>query len=139
MIFEVFYRVGMKIKQTVLLTIIAIPFLSGILNYNIAAAATCSGHDTAIIKCDQSGGTELKDNGVWALLLLAVNILTAGVAIVAVGGIVYGSILYTSSSGNPDQVKKAINIIVNVVIGIVAYALAYSFLNFVIPGGMFTS
>jgi len=129
----------MKTKQTILFTIIAIPFLCGLFNYNIVAAKTCGGTNTAIIECEQGNSTDIKTSGVWALLLMVINIMTAGVAFAAVGGVVYGSILYTSSSGNPEQVKKAINIIINVVIGIVAYALAYSFLNFVIPGGLFTS
>ncbi|TAL14695.1 hypothetical protein EPN95_02215 [Patescibacteria group bacterium] len=76
-------------------------------------------------------------NGVWGLLLVAINILTAGVGIAAVGGIVYGSILYTSSGGNAEQTKKAIDFIRNVIIGVVAYALMFAFLNFIVPGGLF--
>lgn len=97
------------------------------------------GVDTTIIKCDNvnitSGGTT--NNGVWSLLLTAINILTAGVGIAAVGGIVYGSILYTSAGGNQDQTKKAIEFIRNVIIGIIAYALMFSALNFIVPGGLF--
>lgn len=128
----------MKIKQIIKLVFLA-TFMVGIVFCSTSPlfAANCSGHETAIINCDQSGGEALKDNGVWALLLLAINILTAGIGIVAVGGIVYGSILYTSAKSNPDQVKKAINIIINVVIGLVTYFLAWSFLNYIIPGGLF--
>jgi hypothetical protein len=69
--------------------------------------------------------------------LLAINILTAGVGVAAVGGIVYGAVLYTSAGGSQEQVKKAVGIITNVVIGVVAYALMFSVLNFIIPGGLF--
>jgi len=128
----------MKIKQIVKSLFLTAFIIGGLVcNVSSAFAANCSGHETAIINCTQTGGTDLKSNGVWALLLLAINILTAGIGIVAVGGIVYGSILYTSATSNPDQVKKAINIIVNVVIGLVTYFLAWSFLNYVIPGGLF--
>lgn len=80
---------------------------------------------------------EVTDTGIWGILMIAINILTAGVGILAVGGIVYGSVLYTSAGGNAEQVKKAMTIFTNVVIGIVAYAAMYAFLNFIIPGGIF--
>jgi hypothetical protein len=70
-------------------------------------------------------------------LILVINILTAGVGIAAIGGIVYGAVLYTTAGGSQEQVKKAISIITNVVIGIVAYALMWALLNFLIPGGVF--
>ena len=97
------------------------------------------GVDTEIIKCDPGSttGGGVTGNGVWALLLIAINILTGLVGIAAVGGIVYGAILYTSSGGNAEQTKKAIEFIRNVVIGIIAYGVMFSFLNFIIPGGLF--
>ena len=63
--------------------------------------------------------------------------MTAGIGIAAVGGILYGSILYTSSEGSAETTKKARKIISNVVIGLLMYVLMYSFLNYMIPGGMF--
>lgn len=96
------------------------------------------GHEYGKCKNNVEPATQnLSQNGVWGLLLLAINILTAGVGIAAIGGIVYGSILYTSAGGSPEQVKKAVGIITNVVIGIVAYALMFGLLNFLIPGGVF--
>jgi len=127
-----------KINQIVIgLSILASPLL--IIGSPLTAfAATCGGVQTTIISCTQDGtGTNVNNSGVWGLLLLAINILTAGVGVAAVGGIVYGSILYTSAGGSPDGVKKAREVITNVVIGIVAYALMYSILNFIIPGGLF--
>ena len=103
------------------------------------ALADCGGAKTSIINCDQkSGGSKAEDTGVWGILLLVLNIMTAGIGILAVGGIVYGAILYTSSSQNADQTKQAKDVIRNVVIGIIAYAAMYLLLNFLIPGGIFT-
>jgi len=82
---------------------------------------------------------DVDTNGIWKLLLIGINILTAGVGIAALGGIVYASILYTTAGGNAEQIKKALEFIRNVVIGIVAYAVMFSLLNFIIPGGLFTS
>lgn len=98
---------------------------------------TCGGVETSIITCTQGKGTTTTNNGVWGLLLLTLNIMTAGVGILAVGGIVYGSALYASSADKPEQAKQGMQFIKNVVIGLVAYGLMYIMLNFLIPGGIF--
>ncbi len=99
------------------------------------------GIDTALISCaddpvNNSGSIE--DNGIWKLLLMALRIMTAGVGVLAVGGIVYGAILYTSAGDRSEQVKKAISVITNVVIGLIAYIGMYAVLEFLIPGGIFS-
>jgi hypothetical protein len=96
------------------------------------------GHNYGLCNGDVRPATsDTSNSGVWGVLLIAINILTAGVGVAAIGGIIYGSILYTSAGGSPEQVKKAMGIITNVVIGVVAYALMFSGLNFIIPGGLF--
>lgn len=104
------------------------------------ALADCGGAKTSIINCDQNSKNpaNAQDTGVWGLLLLAINIMTAGVGILAVGGVVWAAILYSSSSDSADQTKKAKEIIRNVAIGVVAYAAMYLGLNFLIPGGIFS-
>ena len=133
----------MKIKQTVksLLVMVALAFVAIPVMSSPVYAVGDNGCETptALIKCDnvQDNATSVENTGVWSLLLTAINILTAGIGILAVAGIVYGSVLYASAGGSPEQVKKAMGIISNVVIGIVAYALMYALLNFLIPGGLF--
>ena len=98
----------------------------------------CGGVETSIIGGDLCGDSSAGEAGtVYKLLIGALNILTAGIGIAAVGGIAYGALLYTTAENKPDQTKKAIGIITNVVIGLVAYALMYVLLNFLIPGGVF--
>ncbi len=102
-------------------------------------AATCGGVETSIISCSQSGGgTSAKDSGVWGVLLLALNILTAGIGILAVGGIAYAAVLYSSAADNAGQVEKAKEMIRNIVLGLIAFGAMYMLLNFLIPGGIFT-
>lgn len=96
----------------------------------------CGGVRTSIIRgnmCNEEG----EGGVIFGLLKWVLGIMTAGVGIAAVGGIGYGAFLYTTAENKPEQTKKAIGIITNVVIGIVAYALMYVFLNFLIPGGVF--
>lgn len=107
---------------------------------NVPTTNCCGGVETSIINCTQTGGGNRAENtGIWGVLLLAINILTAGVGVAAVGGIVYSSILYTTAGGSPEQAKKARTVIVNTVVGMITYALMFSFLNFIIPGGMFST
>lgn len=134
-------KIKQKIKQFIIaaLVSITIPLTVG----GFAFAATCGvGTDgtpiqTSILSCGTTKSTKTSDNGIWGLLLVAINILTAGVGIAAVGGIVYGAVLYTTSAGSADQTKKAIEFIRNVIIGLVAYGLMFAVLNFIIPGGLF--
>ncbi|HSW77249.1 MAG TPA: hypothetical protein VLG36_00445 [Candidatus Chromulinivoraceae bacterium] len=131
----------MKIKQTIVGSIVALGMIVGIggVISRSAAAATCGGATTSIISCSQgaSKSSNAQDTGVWGLLVFILKILTAGVGIAAVGGIVYASILYASSSDSAEQTKKAKDIIRNVAIGVIAYASMYLLLNFLVPGGVF--
>ena len=111
---------------------------------SVMAADTKKGNngcetDTAIINCDNVnvGKDGIENTGLWSILLTAINILTAGVGVVALGGIVYGSVLYTSAGGNQEQVKKAMGIFTNVVVGVIAFAGMWALLNFLVPGGVF--
>ena len=63
--------------------------------------------------------------------------MTAGVGVLALAGIVYGAVLYTSAGGSPEQIKKARTIFTNVVIGVLAFAGMYTLLQFIVPGGVF--
>lgn len=136
--------VVMKIKQKikmafsatlVVLALVALPVSS------VFAASDGCNYNGAILNgstlCNSSSSDPAQKSAVWGILLLAINILTAGVGIAAVGGLIYGAILWSAAGGNPGQVQKARQIITNVVIGIIAYALMFSFLNFLVPGGIF--
>jgi len=139
----------MNIKQTIRNFVLAVFFFVPVVTVSAAsiagtAAADCGGAQTSIINCDQKNeasdknkGLQVQDTGLWGLLLLAINILTAGVGVLALGGVVYGSVLYTTAGGNPEQVKKARGIFTNVAIGVIAFAGMYALLNFIVPGGVF--
>jgi hypothetical protein len=135
----------MNIKQTVKTLVVSAVMMGafvGVLMPAPASAVTNNGceTDTAIIKCSGvTGSGKVEETGLWSVLLTAINILTAGIGIAAVAGVIYASILYTSAGGSAEQTKKAMGIITNIVIGVIAYALMYALLNFIIPGGLFTS
>lgn len=98
------------------------------------------GVKTAIIDCGSgvnNNSSSVKDNAIWHLLILTLNIMLAGVGVLAVAGVVWAAFLYVTAADSAEQVKKAKGIITNVVIGLVAFGLMWSGLNWLIPGGIF--
>lgn len=55
-------------------------------------------------------------------------------AVVAVGFIVYGGYLYIISAGDPGKIKKAKDVLLYAVIGIVVVIVAFVITRFVIEG-----
>lgn len=142
----------MNIKQKIHSVVFGIFLLLGVTVFSLSGATVtaacdesdercCGGVATSIISCSEGdgsgGGGQAQGTGIWYILLLVINIMTAGVGVLALAGIVYGAVLYTSAGGNAEQVKKAMGIFTNVVIGVVAFAGMYALLNFLIPGGAF--
>lgn len=107
----------------------------------VEAQQKCGNVNTSIITCTEGDGTDgdEKNTGLWAILIMIINILIAGVGVLALAGVIYGAILYTSAGGNTEQVKKAMGVFTNVVIGVIAFAGMWALLNFLIPGGVFNS
>jgi len=134
---------SMKIKQKIQAVLILVAIGLGIVapaGLVYAAGNNNCGPDTAIIVCPtdtNNGSSDTSKTAVWSLLVTVIKILTGGVGVVAIAGVVWGAILYTTSAGSPEQVKKALEVFRNVVIGIIAYAVMFAFLNFIIPGGIF--
>ena len=71
------------------------------------------------------------------ILNMILLVVTTGVGIAAVGAIVYAGVLYITARDNAGQVSKAKTMIMNTVIGVVAYILMWAFLQWIIPGGGF--
>lgn len=126
------------IKQTIVAaSLLLVPVLGVMSVASPAQALECTVLPDSI--CSNAEDEDIdkpEDSAIWDLLMMVVNIMAAGVAMVAVGGLIYGAILYTTSSGSPEQTKKAIGIITNVVIGILAFAVMWAFLQWLIPGGV---
>lgn len=130
----------MKLIQTLFLTAITllVPVFIVATQPSIASAAKCGGVDTSILSCGgKKEAKNVEDTGIWHILLLVLNIMTGGVAILAVGGFVYGAILYSTAEDKAAQVSEAKQTIFNVVVGLVLFAFMYALLQFLIPGGIF--
>jgi len=70
-------------------------------------------------------------------LNLVVNFLSALVGVVVLAVIVLGGIQYSMAGDNPSAVTAAKQRIINGLIALVAFLLMFSFLQWLIPGGVF--
>lgn len=93
-------------------------------------AATCGGAETGILSCDDNEG------GVWHILSLVLDIMSAGVGILGIIGIMVVGTQYLTARDNPEQVKKAKTRLFQVIIGLMLYALAFVGLEWLLPGGI---
>lgn len=74
--------------------------------------------------------------GIWDILNYILVTMTAGVVIAAIGSVVVAGVLYTSAGSNSSQVQKAKTMITNTIIGMLAYAVMWAILEWLIPGGV---
>ena len=96
------------------------------------AAVRCGDAETSVISCEGNGSTAIIN-----IIKQVIKILTAGIGVAAVGAVIYGAFLYTTSEGSPDKIKKAREVWTNTVIGIIMFAFMVAITNFIIPGGVF--
>ena len=77
--------------------------------------------------------------GIVQLLSMGLNILTAGVGILATIGLVISGIQYTAARDDAGKVAKVKSRIFNIVIGLLAYGVMWLTLEWLIPGGILHS
>lgn len=96
-------------------------------------ATECGGVETSVIDCNDSGED---GGGIFAILLIVLNVLTFGVGIAGTLGIVIAGIMHLTARDDQGQLVKAKNMLINIVIGLVAYAVMWAFLQWLLPGGI---
>lgn len=121
-------------KLVALVVAVSVLVLGGLLVSQPAGAIECAILPSSV--CGTADQPSTPDTGVMGLLKWVLRILTALVGVAAVAGMIWAGILYTSAGGSMEQVKKAKTIIIDIVIGIIAYALMFLLLNWLIPGGV---
>lgn len=82
-------------------------------------------------------GASDKDSILTVLVTIS-NWLAAGVVIAVIGGIIYGAIMYATSAGDAGKAKSATEIIRNAFIALILYFLMWAFLQYIVPGGLFS-
>ena len=82
----------------------------------------------------KSGGN---GEGIFYILNLVLTIMTYGVGILATMGIVIAGYTYLTAKDDASKVMKAKERIIQIVIGLAMYAIIWSLLQFLLPGGLF--
>lgn len=70
------------------------------------------------------------------ILKLILNILVYGLGAAAVLGVIIAGIQYMTARDDVAQVARAKKRLIEIVIGLVAWALMFTVLNWLIPGGL---
>jgi hypothetical protein len=70
-------------------------------------------------------------SNIWLVVAAVIEIMLRVAAIVAVAFIIYGSITYITSQGEPDSTKRAKDTIVNALVGLAIAVLAAAIIQFI--------
>lgn len=76
---------------------------------------------------------------VWKILALVIEVLSVIVGAAAVIGVIVAGIAYATSAGDVAKLTSARKRIIQIAVGILAYGLAFTFLEWIIPGGLLSS
>ena len=83
-------------------------------------AAQCGGAEVSILGCDENEG------GIWHILNLVIQILSIGIGILGVVGILVVGIQILTAKDSPEVVKKAKTRLGQIIIGLALYALLFA-------------
>ena len=93
-------------------------------------AASCEGVATGILECGDN------ESGIGHVLGLAINILSIGVGVIGVVGILVVGLQYLTAGPDEGRVRKCKQRISEIVIGLIAYVTIVALLTSLLPGGM---
>ena len=103
-----------------------------VLAFSQPVFADCGGVQTSIINCNE---TDPK-SGIFAILGMVLNILTFGVGIAATAGFIFCGYQYMTSKNEPAVIVKIKTRILNMVIGLLIYAMFWAVIALFLPGGL---
>lgn len=66
----------------------------------------------------------------------AITVLSALVVVASIASLIYGGIQYSMSAGDPQKIAEAKDRITKTIIAFIIYLFLFSFLQFLIPGGI---
>jgi hypothetical protein len=110
--------------------------VSGLLFWLPAGAAFAVTKGATTIT-DQEIENNLRSNPILKDIQTVVDVLSAGVAIVVVAMIIVGGIQYSLAGDNSSAVTAAKKRIANALIALFAFIFMFSFIEWLVPGGIF--
>lgn len=115
--------------------------MMGVMLVPVSRAAALSATNVMAVETNIIGGGNVDtdaDNGkeaIMDILNLVRNILVYGLGVVAVLGVVIAGILYMTARDNEQQVTLAKRRLFEVVIGLIAWAVMFAVLEWLLPTG----
>ena len=70
-------------------------------------------------------------NNIWLIIAAVIDMLLRVAAVVAIGFVIYGGVMYISSQGQPDKVARARTTIVSSIAGLVIAVAATALITFI--------
>lgn len=129
-----------KLKQLAISLTVALglltPVMPVLVSVPVAAASNAEAMFGETIETNLFGpvDTDDKGSGIKRLLSLVVTVLLYGIGAAAVIGVVVAGILYLTARDNEAQMAKAKTRLVEVAIGLIAWAMLFTLLQWLIPG-----
>ena len=117
--------------KKLLFTIVAAIFAFSSLNVSSAMAAKTEKNDGVETAILTDCGND--PNGVECILKLVVDIMSIGIGILGVIGIVIVGLQYLTAGGNEEKTRKAKQRMFEIIIGLVAYVAIYAILRWLLP------
>lgn len=133
---------ALSIKKNCILSLLAgffIVFLTQA-SSGLVSAATCPIQpQTGKCAPGTQSTQDLENNPIVKDINLIVNILSVGVGVIVVTLIIIGGIQYSIAGDNPQALTAAKQRITNALIALFAYLFIFAFLQWLVPGGVFSS
>lgn len=120
------------ISRIMMMGMLVFGLASIVLSFSQSVFADCGGVQTSIINCNE---TDAK-SGIFAILGMVLNILTFGVGIAATVGFIFCGYQYMTSKNEPAVIAKIKTRILNIMIGLLAYAMFWAIIALLLPGGL---
>ncbi len=80
----------------------------------------------------EAAGCNVDDNKtIMPVIMNLIQVVLAMIGLIAVVVLVYGGIMFVTSTGDTSKVQKAKNIVIYAIVGIVAASLAFAIVHFV--------
>ena len=105
--------------------------MSSVYNIGLSFFADCINSIFFGEVCDNCDGA-----AIYSLLAASIRVLTIGVGILAVIGIMIVGVCYLKAAGDPAKHNKARSRLINIGIGIMVYIVLFGLAEFLLPGGV---
>ncbi|MBQ3353367.1 hypothetical protein IJG89_03455 [Candidatus Saccharibacteria bacterium] len=111
--------------------------LTLVLGFSLIAVPVFAASDSNCVSTAILGGGQVCDEGngnsILGILNTVVNIMTVGVGVLGIIGITIVGIQYLTAGGSEEKTRTAKRRMFEIIIGLVAYVVAYSLLVWLIP------